>query len=172
MEGVPLASPEPAARPSMARLEITVPEPSLVSEWNADDLHEFHSSSSRVKENRETDMTVPRPFPERIPSRSRRSEPANIRRTYAGRFHIILCVTQVLNLACIAQNNKYLEPPQRGYFPSENVQNTTLPAAPSNGTLELIEVIRSQELEIHKQKKYNEKQYKQLAQQAQVSYFL
>ena len=39
----------------------------------------------------------------------------------------------------------------------------------NNGTLELIEVIRSQELEIHKQKKYNEKQYKQLAQQAQVS---
>ena len=55
---------------------------------------------------------------------------------------------------------------QNDYF--EAAQSRTLPSREGNGTLELIEVIRSQELEIHRQKKFNEKQFKQLSQQAQV----
>ena len=59
--------------------------------------------------------------------------------------------------------------PERGYFQSvEPGPNQTMPSGSGSGTLELIEVIRSQELEIHRQKKFNEKQYRQLTQQAQV----
>jgi len=127
MDGIPLASPEPAARPTLSRLEITVPEPSLVSEWNSENLHEFHSTSNRAR----TESDV-----EQRANRTRRSEPI--------------------------PNKQY----QNDYF--EAVQSRTLPSREGNGTLELIEVIRSQELEIHRQKKFNEKQFKQLAQQAQL----
>ena len=66
MDGIPLASPEPAARPTLSRLEITVPEPSLVSEWNSENLHEFHSTSNRAR----TESDV-----EQRANRTRRSEP-------------------------------------------------------------------------------------------------
>ena len=80
MDGVPLASPEPAARPSFSRLEITVPEPSLVSEWNSEDLHEFHSSSK----NHQNEIDSPEPpthLREKrfVPNRPRRSEPTPLR---------------------------------------------------------------------------------------------
>lgn len=147
MDGVPLASPEPAARPSFSRLEITVPEPSLVSEWNSEDLHEFHSSSK----NHQNESEIPEPpthLREKrfVPNRPRRSEPTPLR-----------------------PMNHNPQPPERGYFQSvEPGPNQTMPSGSGSGTLELIEVIRSQELEIHRQKKFNEKQYRQLTQQAQL----
>ena len=80
MDGVPLASTEPAARPSFSRLEITVPEPSLISEWNSEDLHEFHSSSK----NHQNESEIPEPpthLREKrfVPNRPRRSEPTPLR---------------------------------------------------------------------------------------------
>ena len=71
------------------------------------------------------------------------------------------------NLSSVFSDNP--QAPERGYFQSVEVgQNQTMPSDSGSGTLELIEVIRSQELEIHRQKKFNEKQYRQLTQQAQV----
>jgi hypothetical protein len=51
MEGLPLNSPEPTARPKSYRMELTVPEPSLIAEWNQENISAFHNSNKNIEIN-------------------------------------------------------------------------------------------------------------------------
>ena len=133
-----------------------VPEPSLIAEFSTENLQTFHATPSYANE------TTP---VARLCSTQNYSSTKS-KNSLRVSFEKNETLTPILkNSNCQQRKDNSF---QDNYFPVPHSPSPTPPSPQTNGTMELIETIRSQELEIHKHKKANEKQLRQLEQQAQV----
>ncbi|CBY37920.1 unnamed protein product [Oikopleura dioica] len=156
---VPVKSPQPTQRSGMSRLELTVPEPSLIAEFSTENLQTFHALPS-LNSNETTPVARLCSTQNNRSSKSKNS----LRVSFEKNETLTPILKNSNNSNCQRKDNSF----QDNYFPVPHSPSPTPPSPQTNGTMELIETIRSQELEIHKHKKANEKQLRQLEQQAQI----
>jgi len=187
--GEPQFSPVPSVRPTHSHPELTVPEPSLISEWNSKLIISSESESENENDVKETtqeqktvkfnlDQSGVPPMP--TESRKRRSEPILNKSAPSQYFQ---SVENRMPIGSPVMTHSSMTHPHHPtvhqVYQSPYMQQQPVPQAPNmshgnmshsfgNGTLELIEVIRKQEIEIHKHKTGYNKQLKQLKQQAQL----
>ena len=178
--GEPFTSPVPSVRPTHSNPELTVPEPSLISEWNSKMIISDESESENendVKETTQEQKTVKFNLdqsgvpPMQPDSRKRRSEPILNKSAPSQYFKSVenRMTHQGSPMTHHHSNrshhhhhhqqqhqqqqqhppiyNQYQQPVPLGGMMSHNMSHGF-----GNGTLELIEVIRKQEIEIHKHK--------------------
>ena len=182
--GEPFTSPVPSVRPTHSNPELTVPEPSLISEWNSKMIISDESESENendVKETTQEQKTVKFNLdqsgvpPMQPDSRKRRSEPilnksapSQYFQSVENRMPIGSPVMTHSSMTHHPTVHQVYQSPYIQQQPAPNMSHGNMSHSFGNGTLELIEVIRKQEIEIHKHKTGYNKQLKQLKQQAQV----
>ena len=191
--GEPFTSPVPSVRPTHSNPELTVPEPSLISEWNSKLIISDESESENendVKETTQEQKTVKFNLdqsgvpPMQSDSRKRRSEPILNKSAPSQYFQSVEnrmpIGSPIMTHSSMSHHphhptvhqvyqSPYIQQQQQQPVPqAPNMSHGNMSHSFGNGTLELIEVIRKQEIEIHKHKTGYNKQLKQLKQQAQV----
>ena len=156
----PPPEPSPSVRPVHEQLELTVPEPSLVGEWNISDDEENQKPATSTQLN-----SAEKSVKFKLTPKRQSFEKGNI------------LYNQTMPPMPTMRNPYYQqkmpEMSQSYYYTAPQPPQPPPPPPPQhhqpvNGMMELIEVIRKQEIEIHKQRTLTAKHLKQLKHQAEL----